>query len=140
MEREERGLDLRLGNPGAALRQMGVVLGFVFVAALAVVVVKEMSGEAMAVIIGVMCGVTAGIPTSALILLVLTRRDKQQAEEREYLARRHTAPPVVVIQGGTPHALPQGPQAGYWPMPHPGPVAQRQFQVVGDSELFLDNG
>lgn len=137
MEREERGLELKLGNPGASLKQIGVLFGLIFVAALSVVVVKEMSSEAMAVVIGVICGVGAGIPTSVLLLVVLTRRDRQKIEETESQARRNSYPPVVVIQGGAAHALPQGPQAGYWPMPQPGPVIQRQFHVVGDDDLLL---
>lgn len=140
MEGEERGLDLKLGTSGASLKHIGVLLALVFVVALAVVVVKEMSSEAMAVVIGVICGVTAGIPTSGLLLVVLTRRDRQKAEEAERLARRDSAPPVVVIQGGATHSLPQGPQAGYWPMPQPGPTVQRQFKVVGSSDLLLEDG
>jgi hypothetical protein len=140
MEQEGRGMELKVGTSGASLRQIGVLLALVFVVALAVVVVKEMSSEAMAVVIGVVCGVSAGIPTSGLMLVVLTRRDRQKAEEAESLARRDSTPPVVVIQGGGAHSLPLGPQAGYWPMPQPGPTARRQFEVVGSSDLLLDNG
>jgi hypothetical protein len=45
-----------------------------------------------------------------------------------------------VIQGGAPQALPQGPQAGYWPVAQPGPPAPRQFQVVGGDDLQIDDG
>ena len=137
MEDEDRGLELKLGTSGASLKQIGVLLALVFVVALAVVVVKEMSSEAMAVVIGVVCGVSAGIPTSGLLLVVLARRDRQRAEDAERRAGRDSTPPVIVIQGGGAHSLPQGPQAGYWPMPQPGPTVQRQFQVVGDDDLLL---
>jgi len=122
-------------------KQVGVVLGLVFAVALAVVVGKQMSNEAMAVVIGVVCGVAAGIPTSVLLLVVVARRDAQRAqrvEEMERQARQGSYPPVVVIQGGGPQALRPGPQAGYWPVPPPGPVANRQFHVVGGDDLLLD--
>ena len=140
MQNEERGLDLKLGNSRANLKQVGTLLGLVFAVVLAVVVGKQMNTEAMAVVIGIICGVAAGIPTSVLLLVVLTRRDRQKVEEIERQARRGNSPPVVVIQGGAPQALPQGPQAGYWPMPHSGPTVQRQFHVVGNDDLLLDGG
>jgi hypothetical protein len=121
-------------------KQVAVALAMVFAIALAVVVVKEMSTEAMAVVIGVVCGIVAGIPTSVLLLVALTRRDRRRLDEREqqtgYGGRNY--PPVVVIQGGAPQALPQGPQAGYWPAPQPGPPVSREFNVVGGNDLLLD--
>jgi hypothetical protein len=133
---------LALGGLGLSVKQVAMVLGLVFVVALAVVVGKEMSAEAMAVVIGVVCGVAAGIPTSVLLLVVMGRRDSlrsQRLEEMEQAGRQRGYPPVVVIQGGTQQGLPPGPQAGYWPAPHPGPVAQRQFNVVGGDSLLVDD-
>ena len=100
------------------------VVGLIFAIALAVVVGKKMSAEAMAVVVGVVCGVAAAIPTSILLLVVFTRRDRQQLDEMESRSRQHGSPPVVVIQGGAPQALPPGPQAGYWPAAQPGPARQ----------------
>jgi hypothetical protein len=129
-----------------SLKQVAAVLALVFVIALAVVVGKQMSTEAMAVVIGVVCGVAAGIPTSVLLLVALTRRDRQRLEDEERQAarecQRHSErsyPPVVVIQGGAPQALPPGPQAGYWPAPMPGPPVSRQFHVVGGDDLLPDD-
>lgn len=139
MREKERGLGLEVGDDGASFKQMAVVLGLVFAVALAVVVGKQMSAEAMAVVVGVVCGVAAGIPTSVLLLVVLTRRDRQRTEELERRRGQHSYPPVVVIQGGSPQALPPGSQAGYWPAPQPGPASQRQFQVVGGDELLWDD-
>jgi hypothetical protein len=139
MRDRERGLGLEVGD-GISLKQIAVVLGLVFTVALAVVVGKQMSGEAMAVVVGVVCGVAAGIPTSVLLLVVLTRRDRQRMDEVQRRPGQHNYPPVVVIQGGAPQALPPGSQAGYWPGPQPGPGSQRQFHVVGGDELLLDDG
>jgi hypothetical protein len=123
-----------------SLKQSGAVLGLVFAAVLAVVVGKQMSGDAMAVVVGVVCGVLAGIPTSVLLWVVLTRRDRYRADEMERQAQRGAYPPVVVIQGGTPQGLQAGPPAGYWPPPAPGSPANRQFQVVGGDDLVVDDG
>jgi hypothetical protein len=119
---------------------MGVVLGLVFAVALAVVVGKQMSAEAMAVVIGVVCGVAASIPTAVLLLVVLTRRDRLKDEEMEQRSRQGSYPPVVVIQGGGPQALPSGNQAGYWPGASAGAPSSRQFHVVGGDDLLLDQG
>jgi hypothetical protein len=133
----ERGLDV---GSGPSLRQVAVILGLVFAIALAVVVGKKMSAEAMAVVIGVVCGVAAAVPTSVLLLVVLNRNERQRHLEQDRRpGRTGRYPPVVVIQGGAPQALPPGQQAGYWPASYPAPSAQRQFEVVGGEEL-IDEG
>jgi hypothetical protein len=136
----ERGLGRGGGEGGVSLKQITFALGLVFAVTLAVVVGKQMSAEAMAVVVGVVCGVAAGIPTSVLLLVVLTRHDRKRTEEVERQRGQHSYPPVVVIQGGSPQALPPGSQAGYWPAPQPGSAAQRQFHVVGGDELLWDEG
>lgn len=132
MDSSEKGLDIA-GGP--SLRQALVGLGVVFVGLLAIVVAKQMSAEAMAVVVGVICGVAAAIPTSLLLLVVLTRSERRQAEEERRRGRygHGQYPPVVVIQGGTSQgALPP---AGYWPSPAPGPLDDRQWELVGGGEL-----
>ena len=106
------GLEIS-GGPG--LKQVAVVLGLLFVGGLAVIVVKQMSADAIAVVIGVICGVAAAIPTSLLLLVVLTRSERRRYGEEEQKRRQGQYPPVVVIQGGAPQALPSGAPAGYWP-------------------------
>lgn len=132
MEGEGHSLEM-----GGSVKKAALGLGLVFAITLAVVVGKQMSTEAMAVVIGIICGVLASIPTSLLLLLVLTRRERQKEDEQGRPGRAGSYPPVVVIQGGAPQALPLGPQAGYWPAPSPGPAVNRQFHVVGD-DLLLD--
>jgi hypothetical protein len=132
------GLGVDHGRSGLGLRQILIGLGLVFVIALAVVVGKQMSAEAMAVVVGVVCGVAAGIPTSLLLLIVLSRRERQRFEDPSRQQRQQGYPPVVVIQGGAPQALPPGQQAGYWPAPHPGTSTSRQFNIVGGENLLID--
>lgn len=140
MRDRERGLDVGMGGMGLGMKQALIVVGLIFAIALAVVVGKKMSAEAMAVVVGVVCGVAAAIPTSILLLVVFTRRDRQQLGEMEARSRQHSSPPVIVIQGGSPQALPPGPQAGYWPAAQPGPAVNREFHVVGGDDLMLDDG
>jgi hypothetical protein len=139
MDQEERGLDF--GGFGSRARHVVVILGLVFAVTLAVVVGKQMTTEAMAVVIGIVCGVAAGIPSSLLLLVVLTRRERQQNEGARQHGQQGNYPPVVVIQGsGGAQGLPHGPQAGYWPAPMPGPAVDRQFHVLGGDDLRLDDG
>jgi hypothetical protein len=132
--------DFDLEGAGVTAKRIFVALGLIFVVALAVVVGKRMSAEAMAVVVGVVCGVAAGIPTSVLLLAAVTRRDRQRLEELGHQARAASYPPVVVIQGGAPQALPAGMQTGYWPSTPVGPAPQRQFHVVGSDGLLVDDG
>ena len=134
------GLDLGHGGSGLGLRKILIGLGVVFVIALAIVVGKKMSAEAMAVVVGVVCGVAAGIPTSVLLLVIFSRRDRRTFDEAERPQRQHNYPPVVVIQGGSPQALPPGQQIGYWPAPPPATSTSRQFNMIGGDELFLEDG
>jgi hypothetical protein len=127
-----------MGGSGVSARQAGIALAVLFVIVLAVVIGKKMSTEAMAVVIGVVCGVAAGIPTSLLLMLALTRRDRQQQAESGPQASQRNFPPVVVIQGGTPQMMPSLPQAGYWPAATP-PPSQRQFHIVGDDDLLTED-
>jgi hypothetical protein len=119
------------------MKHIALLLALTFTIALAVVIGKKMSTEAMAVVIGIACGVGASVPTTALLTLVLTRRDRQKDDDRQ-VARAGGYPPVVVIQGGAPQSLPSAPQAGYWPAPAPGPLVQRQFHIVGNEDLLLE--
>jgi hypothetical protein len=122
------------------LREVVVILGVVFVIALAVVVGSQMSAEALAVVVGIVCGAAAGIPGLVLALVVLSRRERLREEGVRRQSARDQAPPVVVIQGGTQQALPPAGQAGYWPAPQQGPPVSRQFHVVGGEDLVLDEG
>ena len=126
------------GRSGSGVKQVTIVLSVVFAATLAVVVGKEMCSDAMAVVIGVVCGVAASIPTSLLLMLALTRRDQLRGDRAER-GRQGIYPPVVVVQGGDARqGLPQGPQAGYWPSPMPERSLDRQWQIVGGDDLLPD--
>ena len=122
------------------IKQMAAALGLVFAVTLAIIVGKQMTTEAMAVVIGVVCGVAAGIPPSVLLLVALSRRDSARARE-EAAARQAPAsyPPVVVIQGGGMQPQQPALNSGYWPAPNAAPLVSRQFHLVGGDELLVDD-
>jgi hypothetical protein len=117
------------------------IIGAAFAVALAVVIGNRMSADAMAVVVGVVCGVLASIPTSLLLIWALGRRGYGANAEGQ--ARNNTGthyPPVIVVNPGSGYGTP-----GYGPSPVPpldrslpAPGSPRTFKVVGDEETMLD--
>jgi hypothetical protein len=134
MDRKESGLDL--GFEGAGLKQVAIVLGVAFVIALTVMIVKRMSSDALAIVVGIMAGLLATLPTLLLLFFVLLRRERSTPEAPP-AADQRAYPPVVIVQGSSPQALPPGQAPGYWPMAG-GPTAspERYFQVVGGEDML----
>jgi hypothetical protein len=127
------------------MRRSVVIIGAAFAAALAVAVGSRMSADAMAVVIGVACGVLASIPTSLVLLWVLARRGQGPAMGADQRMSGYF-PPVVVVNpgpgygapayGAVPHALPTGSYSAASPAALP--AGPRSFKVVGDEETMLD--
>jgi len=113
------------------MRRAAIAVFLTFSVTLAVVVGNRMSTEAMAVVVGVICGVVAAIPMSLLILAASTRRERHSLDRQSHgYPASHTSayPPVVVIQGGTPAGSPSQP-------PYVGSAIEstpRQFRIVGE--------
>lgn len=65
---------------GIVLAIGGLALGVVAVAA-----IRELAlaNEALAVVVGVICGIAAAIPTSILLLVVLTRAERRQLDDQK---------------------------------------------------------
>ena len=114
------------------------------------VVGNSMSSDAIAMAVGVMLGVLAGIPM-ALLLMAGSRR-QGRAERQDFAENAYPvaygrgqwagAPPVIVVAGapGGGAASPQLPEPAYWTMPPSGQDSRpaRQFKVVGEREESLD--
>jgi len=118
------------------MRKAVVLLAIGFTAMLAAIIGTRLSAEALAVIIGVVCGVSAGIPVS-LMILSASRRRELPAEEPHYRvaegSRQGSFPTVVVIQGGGPTNTPMLPS--YYPIQQPVyGHASRPFHWVGEQE------
>jgi len=132
MDREERGLDL--GIDGLGLKHIVTVIGLAFAITLAVMIGKRMSADALAIVVGIACGILASLPPLVLLLVLLLRRERKDDRSRQEETR--AMPPIIVVQGGAPQALPPGAQSGYWPMAAPGMQGERTFQVVGGDDLL----
>ena len=114
------------------MRRVIAVAIIAFTVTLGIVVGSRLSSEAMAVVVGTMCGVLAGIPTSVLLLIVMRRLREEPAQQPQ--PRQPAYPPVIVINpnAGQPNQLPNpfydppgGRPAGYLP---------REFRIVGEEE------
>jgi len=106
------------------------LMGVIFAVTLAVVVGTRMSADAMAVVVGIVCGVLASIPTTILLVWVMRQRDRQL--ETQLTQTRHYGqfPPVVVVNG-------QGTNGYNGSYPAPALTAgthsngSRNFKVIG---------
>ncbi|MFQ5855739.1 MAG: hypothetical protein ACE5LU_08880 [Anaerolineae bacterium] len=106
-----------------------------FAIALGVVVGNRLSSEAMAVVVGVVCGVLASIPMSVMIL-ILTRRLSGPSRSRAStpVPQGMAYPPVLVIQpGGRGYGNRFAP---LWEAPTAAENQpwRRSFTVVGDED------
>jgi hypothetical protein len=134
-------------------RYLLLIFVVVFGATLAVIVGEQLSTEAMSVMVGVVAGVGASIPTSLLVMWFAMRtvelRAVPEAPRHRVYPMEPPEPRIVVV------TAPRGPMArdryapayeqpgpyGYEPEPEvlpalPAPV-QRRFTVVGGSEGFM---
>jgi len=115
------------------MKKVATIALIAFAVTLAVIIGQRMSTDAMAVVVGVACGVLASIPTSLLILAVSGRQggrgEREVRQQRDY-------PPVVIVNPGNS-------QSRYLQPPFQAPPIQeqeRQFRVIGDEDVVLDGG
>ena len=108
------------------MKKVATIALIAFAVTLAVIIGQRMSTDAMAVVVGVACGVLASIPTSLLILAVSGRRGEREVQQRR------DYPPVVIVNPGNN-------QPRYLQPPFQAPPIQgqeRQFRVIGDEDAL----
>lgn len=117
-----------------------------FLASLALVITLlviggvRMSRDALAVVIGVLCGVLAAIPT-ALILLAVTRRPDDPtpspSPDTPYTSHQNPPmPPIIIVTPNQQHSPPALPS---YPVPYAAtPSPQRQFRILGEEEEYSE--
>ena len=103
------------------------VVGVAFTVTVAVVVGVRMSADAMAVVVGIVCGMLASVPTSAILVWTLRVRDKQLEAQLGPARQYGQNPPVVVINGQQPN----GATGAAQPALLNGGNGQRNFKVIG---------
>jgi hypothetical protein len=125
-----------------------ILIGIIFAVALAVVIGSRLSNEAMAVVVGAVCGISASIPMSLGLAIAASRNWGREQEPREitydYESRRYAAqpqqPPVVFISppqhaehAGMYYPYLNSPREAYFsPMPNDVTIRPREFKVIGD--------
>ena len=111
-----------------------------FVITLAVVVGQRLSSEAMAVLLGVIAGVAASIPTSLIVVWLATRTQQQPARSAEVRRNKSQSPERVVIvtqpQARTLQEQQTWMPPVYSPQPPFAPHTQqpRHFTIIGGSD------
>ena len=111
------------------------------VATLVGVIAYRLSSDALAIIVGVILGLVALIPTLFMVAILLRRNQADEEPRPMYQPQ----PPVVVVSGGYPTPFAQQPQQAALPDPSqaliPAPPAQppRKFRMMGyESTEALD--
>lgn len=122
------------------MRQAVGLVSVVLAIGLAVLIGTRMSADALGMLLGVVVGVLASLPTSLVLIWALVRRT-QRADSVEVRERGGMGgasyPPVVVVNPGPGYGLGYGPPPGVaGSLPPPG--GPRSFKVVGDEETLLD--
>lgn len=113
------------------------------VVTLAIIIGQRMSTDAMAVMVGVVFGVAASIPTSLLIALAMRgARRPEPPYRRDDYQPSPPAPQIYVVNPG--QLAPGSPTAGQPALPQPPAgyyVAEptRRYKVVGESEYWLED-
>jgi hypothetical protein len=118
--------------------KLGVILvGMVFAVSLAVVVGNRLSEQALAVTVGVVCGIAASLPVSFGLLIAASRHwGERTPEVAERIERPAAPPPPQVIVVAPPQQ--NAPFYQYPGMPYlpartdDGAYNPREFKIVGD--------
>jgi len=117
-----------------------ILIGIIFAIALAVVVGSRLSNEAMAVVVGAVCGISASIPMSLGIAIAASRNwghtNAPREIEYDYSSQRFAPqPPVYIVAPSPQQPMPYGyaPNQQYITPPNiPALGAPREFKIVGE--------
>jgi hypothetical protein len=117
-----------------------ILVGIAFAVALAVIVGNRLSDEAMAVVVGAVCGISASIPVSLALVIAASRNWGREEGPREigydYESRRYAPQPpqILVVSPPQPPLSPYGfaPSPYYLPPGAPDVGAPREFKIIGE--------
>lgn len=107
-----------------------LIIGVAFAITLAVVFGTRVSADALAVIVGVILGIFAGIPTTVLVIFVMTRQ--RPGLNSGGPPQMSAQPPVVVINATDRTAL-SSPATPSLSLPY-STEPTRKWTVIGDTE------
>ncbi len=119
-----------------------ILAGIAFAVALAVIVGNRLSDEAMAVVVGAVCGISASIPVSIALVIAASKNWGRGEEPREigydYSAHRYAPqPPQILVVSPPPQNISPYPYSGA-PYVLPPQIdntvnnSSREFKIIGD--------
>ena len=122
------------------MRNGMILAGSAFAVALAVIVGNRLSNEAMAVVVGAVCGISASIPVSLALVIAASRNwgrvEGPREVEYDYGSHRYAPQPpqILVVSPPQPPQPPYGyaPSQYYLPPGAPDVGAPRDFKIIGD--------
>jgi hypothetical protein len=116
-----------------------ILIGIAFAVALAAIVGNRLSNDALAVVVGATCGISASIPVTIGLVIAASRNWGRAESVREigydYGSNRYAPPPPMVIFAPPPQAqLPYGFPPGQYIAPPSAPAlsAPREFKIIGE--------
>jgi hypothetical protein len=110
------------------MRNTLILAAIAFAVALAIIVGNKLSNEAMAVVVGTVCGIGASIPVSIGLVIASSHNwGKQNAHEE---VARGYQPPIVIVNP-QPSPMAYGPSSYYLPTPTPNAIESREFKIIG---------
>ena len=113
------------------MKRSFLIIGTTFVITLVVIFGIRVSADAMAVVIGVFLGVAASIPTTLLLVYMLTRQPNKLDRTTQSMPPQ---PPIFVINASD---KPQPYSPPVLPLPYPLTENGRKWTVIGDTETEL---
>ncbi len=116
-----------------------ILVGIAFAVALAAVVGNRLSNDALAVVVGAVCGISASIPVTIGLVIAASRNWGREESPREigydYGSNRFAPqPPVVIFAPPQPAQLPYGLSPSQYVAPPSAPAlgAPREFKIIGE--------
>jgi hypothetical protein len=107
------------------------LLALAFAVTLAIITGARLSNEALAVLAGAVCGVSAAIPTSLIIINITRKRDEPRNQLATY-QQQGAYPPVIVVAPPNMQQQPYNWNGSPTLLSQP---TQRQFTVVGGEPM-----
>lgn len=109
------------------MRNILILSAIAFAVALAIIVGNKLSNEAMAVVVGTVCGIGASIPVS-IGLVIASSHNWGKPDSRDQGMPGYQ-PPIVIVNPQAPMAY--GPSPYYLPSPTNSPIESREFKIIG---------
>jgi hypothetical protein len=112
-----------------------LIMGLTFMVTLAIIFGLRVSADALAVVIGVILGIVASVPTTALVVYMLMR--PRANYQQQVPPQAFQQPPVVVINASDPNRQLGAAPPPSWPSPGP-TVQARKWTVIGDTDTEIE--